>query len=44
MECAVTILLPDNAAVRATLIAFCSVQNALSEGAFNGGKPLRAVE
>jgi hypothetical protein len=41
---AVTILLPDDADVRATLTAFCSVQNAVSEAAFDGGKPLRAVE
>jgi putative transposase len=40
----VTILLPDDADLRATLTAFCSVQNAVSEAAFNGGKPLRAVE
>jgi hypothetical protein len=40
----ITILLPDDADVRATLTAFCSVQNAVSEAAFNGGKPLRAVE
>src|SRR5215470_2726697 len=39
-----TILLPDDADLRATLTAFCSVQNAVSEAAFNGGKPLRAVE
>jgi IS605 OrfB family transposase len=40
----VTILLSDDADLRATLAAFCSVQNAVSEVAFNGGKPLRAVE
>jgi putative transposase len=40
----ITILLPDDADLRATLSAFCSVQNAVSEVAFNGGKPLRAVE
>ncbi len=40
----ITILLPDDADLRATLTAFASVQNAVSEVAFNGGKPLRAVE
>ena len=40
----ITIVLPDDADVRATLAAFCSVQNAVSEVAFNSGKPLRAVE
>ncbi len=40
---AITILLPDDADLRATLGAFCSVQNAVTEAAFNGGKPLRAV-
>ena len=40
----VTILLPDDTDLRATLAAFRSVQNAVSEAAFNGGKPLRAVE
>jgi hypothetical protein len=39
----ITILLPDDADLRATLAAFCAVQNAVSESAFNGGKPLRAV-
>ena len=39
-----TILLPDDDAdLRATLSAFCAVQNAVSATAFNGGKPLRAV-
>jgi hypothetical protein len=38
------ILLPDDADLRATLAAFCSVQNAVSAVAFNGDKPLRAVE
>ncbi|HEU5437684.1 MAG TPA: transposase [Ktedonobacterales bacterium] len=41
---AITILLPDDADLRATLAAFRAVQNAVSETAFNGGKPLRAVE
>jgi IS605 OrfB family transposase len=41
---AITILLPDDADLRATVTAFCSIQNAVSEVAFNGGKPLRAVE
>src|SRR5215469_12205939 len=40
----ITILLSDDANLRATLTAFCAVQNAVSEAAFNGGKPLRAVE
>lgn len=40
----ITILLPDDADLRATLDTFRSVQNAVSEPAFNGGKPLRAVE
>jgi hypothetical protein len=40
----VTILLPDDAALRATLDAFCVVQIVVSAAAFNGGKPLRAVE
>jgi IS605 OrfB family transposase len=40
----ITMFLPDDADVRTTLAAFCSVQNAVSEVAFNGGKPLRAVE
>ena len=40
----ITIFLPDDADVRATLAAFRAVQNAVSEVAFNGGKPLRAVE
>ena len=40
----ITIFLPDDADVRATLAVFRSVQNAVSEVAFNGGKPLRAVE
>jgi IS605 OrfB family transposase len=40
----VTILLPDDADLRATLAAFCSAQNVVSEAAFNGGKPLRALE
>jgi hypothetical protein len=40
----VTILLPDDADLRATLDAFREVQNSVSAAAFNGGKPLRAVE
>jgi IS605 OrfB family transposase len=40
----ITILLPADADLRATLTAFCEVQNAVSVAAFNGGKPLRAVE
>ena len=39
-----TILLPNDADLRATLDVFRSVQNAVSETAFNSGKPLRAVE
>jgi hypothetical protein len=34
---AVTIVLPDDADLRATLSAFCAVQNAVSETAFNSG-------
>jgi putative transposase len=44
MQRTITILMPDDADLRATLTAFCSIQNAVSEVAFNGGKPLRAVE
>ncbi|HEV2460747.1 MAG TPA: transposase [Ktedonobacterales bacterium] len=40
----VTISLSNDADVRATLDTFRSVQNAVSETAFNDGKPLRAVE
>ena len=40
----VTILLPDDTDLRATLDAFRDVQNSVSAAAFNGGKPLRAVE
>jgi IS605 OrfB family transposase len=40
----ITMLLPDDADLRATLVVFCAVQNAVNEAAFNGGKPLRAVE
>jgi hypothetical protein len=40
----ITIVLPDDTDLRRTLLAFCSVQNRVSEAAFNGGKPLRAVE
>jgi putative transposase len=39
----VTILLPDDADLRATLEVFRSVQNAVSETAFNAGNPLHAV-
>jgi putative transposase len=39
----ITILLPDDADLRATLGAFCPVQNTVTETAYNGGKPLRAV-
>jgi hypothetical protein len=41
---AITILLPHDADLRATLSTFCTVQNAVSEIAFTAGKPLRAVE
>src|SRR5262249_36155912 len=41
---AITILLPDDADLRATLTVFGTVQNAVTEAAFNSGKPLRAVE
>jgi IS605 OrfB family transposase len=40
----ITMLLPDDDDLRATLAVFRTVQNAVSEVAFNGGKPLRAVE
>jgi putative transposase len=40
----ITLLLPDDDDLRATLAVFLTVQNAVSESAFNGGKPLRAVE
>lgn len=40
----VTILLPDDPDVRATLDAFQRVQQALSAPAFNGGMPLRAFD
>lgn len=39
----VTIQLPDDTDLRATLTAFRNVQNAVSEDAFNGGTPLAAV-
>jgi putative transposase len=40
----VTILLPNDADLLATLDAFRAVQDSVSEAAFNDGKPLRAVE
>jgi hypothetical protein len=40
----VTLLLPDDASLRATLTTLCTVQNAVSEAAFNRGKPVRAVD
>jgi putative transposase len=39
----VTVRLPDDADLRATLAAFRAVQNAVSGDAFNAGKPLAAV-
>lgn len=39
-----TILLPADSDLRATLTVFRDVQNAVSPAAFNDGKPLRAVE
>lgn len=39
----VTICLPDDADLRATLAAFRAVQNAVSTDAFNGGQPLNAI-
>jgi len=39
----ITIKLPDDADLRATLATFRDVQNAVSEDAFNGGAPLAAV-
>ncbi len=35
--------MPDDADLRATLAAFRDVQNAVTDNAFNGGKPLAAV-
>ncbi len=43
MQRTVTIRLPDDADLRATLAAFRDVQNALSADAFNGGQPLNAI-
>lgn len=40
----ITILLPNDDDLRATLEVFRTVQNAVSEIAFNVGRPLRAVE
>jgi putative transposase len=40
----ITILLPNDPDLHTTVAAFRTVQNAVSEAAFNGGKPLRAVE
>lgn len=40
----ITILLPEDADVRATLAAFVHVQSGISELAFNNGKPLSAME
>jgi hypothetical protein len=39
----VTILLPDDADLRATVAAFQRVQQDLSEAAFNAGEPLGAL-
>jgi len=39
----VTALLPDDADLRATLVAFRDVQNAVTVECFNSGSPLRAV-
>lgn len=39
----VTILLPDDADLRATLTAFRDVQNAASVDAYNDGRPINAV-
>jgi putative transposase len=39
----VTVSLPDDAALRATVAAFREVQNAVSETCLNGGEPLHAV-
>ena len=41
LQRAITILLPDDADLRATPTACCSVRHAVSQIAFNGGKPLR---
>ncbi len=43
MQRTVTIMLPADADLRATLTAFRAVQNAVSADAFNDGKPLAAV-
>lgn len=39
----VTILLPDDRDLRATVAAFQGVQQSLAEAAYNGGKPLSAI-
>jgi putative transposase len=39
----VTILLPDDVDLRATVVAFQHAQQDLSEPAYNGGKPLSAL-
>jgi hypothetical protein len=39
----VTILLPDESDLRATVAAFQGVQHSLAEVAYNGGKPLSAI-
>src|SRR5260221_1355930 len=39
----VTILLPDDSDLRATVAAFQGVQHSLVEAAYNGGKPLSAI-
>ena len=39
----VTILLPDDSDLRATVAAFQGVQHSLAEAAYNGGKPLSAI-
>src|SRR5665213_135590 len=40
----ITISLPDDADIRATLAAFVTVQQQVSEIAFGDGKPLSAME
>jgi hypothetical protein len=39
-----TICLPDDADLRATLVAFRDVQNAVTATGFHAGKPLSALD
>jgi hypothetical protein len=40
----VTVCLPDDPDLRATLLAFLAVQNAVTRACYNGGNPLSAVQ